>query len=172
MKSAYKLIMDHLTDRTSLIVTGQWNEVWKLQIPPKVKHFLWTLARGILSLRSNLNRRKIPVPIECGLCDAGVEDEFHMFLNCPKEKEVWNVAGLLETVESIPSSLRFADWLDEFWWRNAASVRCSGAMILWGLWGERNQLVWRHESRIEHLIVEGALTILDEWKMTRAIGEH
>ncbi|CAN1751886.1 hypothetical protein LINPERHAP1_LOCUS4492 [Linum perenne] len=45
-------------------------------------------------------------------------------------------------------------------------------MILWGLWGERNQLVWRHESRTAHLIVEGALTILDEWKMARAVGEH
>ncbi|CAN1848611.1 hypothetical protein LINPERHAP1_LOCUS39002 [Linum perenne] len=91
--------MEHMLDWDLLKVSGQWNVLWKMQIPPKVKHFLWRVTRRILPLRSNLIRRR--------------------------------------------------------------------AMVLWGLWGERNQIVWRQESKTPQLIVEGALSIWEAWKVAR-----
>ncbi|CAN1814009.1 Putative ribonuclease H protein At1g65750 [Linum perenne] len=172
VKSAYKLIMEYGYDRESLIVAGHWNALWKLQIPPKVKHFLWKLARRILPLRANLIRRRILVPVECGLCNSNQEDEFHLFLDCTKAKDIWREAGVLAKVEDLNATSNFFDWMGKFLGSTDASFQCYGAMILWGLWGERNQLVWRRESRTPHLVVEGAVSILEEWKAARTNGQQ
>ncbi|CAN1783725.1 hypothetical protein LINPERHAP1_LOCUS16372 [Linum perenne] len=127
--------MEYMRDRDFLKVSGQWNVLWKMQIPPKVKHFLWRVTRRILPLRSNLIRRRIPVPPECGLCNSEQEDEFHLFLHCPKAKDVWRAADLLEKIASIDASTTFADWIGNFLRTSVDSIKCHGAMVMWGLWG-------------------------------------
>ncbi|CAN1830202.1 hypothetical protein LINPERHAP1_LOCUS32784, partial [Linum perenne] len=54
VKTAYKLYMASAVGREGLRSQGNWNAIWKLQLPPKVKHFLWRLARGVLPLRRNM----------------------------------------------------------------------------------------------------------------------
>ena len=34
-----------------------WHKLWKLSCPPKVKHFMWRLARNSLALKMNIQRR-------------------------------------------------------------------------------------------------------------------
>ncbi|CAN1253998.1 Putative ribonuclease H protein At1g65750 [Linum perenne] len=172
VKSAYKLIMEYMYDQEALNVGGQWNVLWKMQIPPKVKHFLWRVARGILPLRANLIRRRISVPPECGLCNTDQENESHLFLICPKAKEIWRAAGLLEIIRDYAATSSFADWLGDLLKLNDAPVQCQSAMILWGIWGERNQIVWRRESKTPNLVADGALSILEEWRTARQHGKH
>ncbi|CAN1743347.1 Putative ribonuclease H protein At1g65750, partial [Linum perenne] len=57
VKTAYKLYMESAAGREVLRSQGNWNAIWKLQLPPKVKHFLWRVARGVLPLRRNLWHR-------------------------------------------------------------------------------------------------------------------
>ncbi|CAN1768664.1 hypothetical protein LINPERHAP1_LOCUS10757 [Linum perenne] len=95
-----------------------------------------------------------------------------MFLNCLKARDVWRAAGLLEKIGSIEATSNFADWLGDFLKMSEASVKSQGAMILWGIWGERNQLVWRRESRMPHLVADGALSIWEEWKAARQNGKQ
>ena len=34
-----------------------WQRLWKIDCPPKIKHFLWRLSHNTLALRKNLQRR-------------------------------------------------------------------------------------------------------------------
>lgn len=72
VKSAYH-VLDDDKERAQVWQEGQsssgsssaerksmsWLRIWKLQIPPKLKHFLWRLARNSLALKLNIQRRGI-----------------------------------------------------------------------------------------------------------------
>lgn len=40
---------------------GNWCALWKLKVPPKVKHSLWRLCRDVLPTCSNLAHRHVDV---------------------------------------------------------------------------------------------------------------
>ncbi|CAN1744284.1 Putative ribonuclease H protein At1g65750 [Linum perenne] len=172
VKSAYKVYMEFMADRASLNTAGSWKALWNQRVPPKVCHFLWRLGRGVLPLRSVLRRRHINVPAECGLCNTGSEDELHLFINCSKTKEVWSAAGLLGKIESTTAANSFDAWLGAFLQHWGEEDRSRGAMVLWSIWGERNQIVWNHESRTARLVADCGLTLLTEWRLARGIGRR
>lgn len=68
VKSAYKLYFDRILDREEWCVEGDWNKLWSLQIPLKVKHFKWRLGRDCLPNRSKLQNQRVECSLECVVC--------------------------------------------------------------------------------------------------------
>ncbi|KEH30222.1 hypothetical protein MTR_4g065063 [Medicago truncatula] len=54
VKSAYRVCVDVLINRDEWKVEGDWNKLWSLPIPPKVKHFMWRLGRDCLPNRQSI----------------------------------------------------------------------------------------------------------------------
>lgn len=54
VKSAYRVCVDVLINQDKWKVEGDWNILWALPIPPKVKHFMWRLGREYLPNRQRL----------------------------------------------------------------------------------------------------------------------
>lgn len=48
VRSAYRTLMERVLDTGQLLVEGDWRVLWKMKIPPKVKHLLWRLCRDVL----------------------------------------------------------------------------------------------------------------------------
>ncbi|KAL4587736.1 hypothetical protein LXL04_000610 [Taraxacum kok-saghyz] len=71
---------------------------WSKSVPLNVRCFVWkTLARRIL-VSSNLSIRGIAVESNlCTLCDAEIETEDHLLVNCKIAEEVreWILAGVV-----------------------------------------------------------------------------
>ncbi|CAN1816832.1 Putative ribonuclease H protein At1g65750 [Linum perenne] len=101
VKSAYKEVMERVYDRQQLKVQGAWKQLWELNLPPKTLHFTWRVGRGILPLRKTLQRRHLPVLVECGLCSGEAESELHIFGQCTVAEDCWRQAGLWEEVCSL-----------------------------------------------------------------------
>uniref|UniRef100_A0A7N2LLU9 Reverse transcriptase zinc-binding domain-containing protein n=1 Tax=Quercus lobata TaxID=97700 RepID=A0A7N2LLU9_QUELO len=38
-----------------------WNRIWRMNVPPKVRNFVWRACTGILPTRANLYRRRVPI---------------------------------------------------------------------------------------------------------------
>ena len=58
------MIMQRLVNVDSLAVSGDWNSIWKLNVPaPRVKMFLWRACRGCLPTRVNLRSRGVDCSI-------------------------------------------------------------------------------------------------------------
>lgn len=58
----------------------QWKFIWKLQVPPNIKLFLWKVHSEILPTKSFLKKR-IGVQfgdIQCQLCVTFEEDQEHL----------------------------------------------------------------------------------------------
>ncbi|XP_066334061.1 uncharacterized protein [Miscanthus floridulus] len=70
--------------------TSLWRSIWKLSCPPKLKHFLWRLARNSLALKLNLQRRGIKLDTRCPVCNRLDEDDGYCFLKCKFVKHCWS----------------------------------------------------------------------------------
>ena len=66
-----------------------WNHIWKLNIPPKVRNFVWHACSNILPTSTNLCRKRIPLNPACAICQQHDETVAHAFWGCPLARNVW-----------------------------------------------------------------------------------
>lgn len=66
-----------------------WKRVWSLNIPPKVRSFIWRAYSNILPTRENLHRRRVKVEPRCELCCQQPESTSHLLWECPFARNVW-----------------------------------------------------------------------------------
>ena len=66
-----------------------WRKIWKLNIPPKIKHFLWRALINSLPTKLNLKKRGVQVWEVCERCGAEKEDTNHILWLCPSARVVW-----------------------------------------------------------------------------------
>jgi hypothetical protein len=80
-----------------------WRTLWKLQIPGKVKIFIWRALHGILPLKSILVNRHVGTSGECPVCHSGPEDVLHLVFTCQAAKEIWQSLGLDRIIDDAIS---------------------------------------------------------------------
>ncbi|XP_074351807.1 uncharacterized protein LOC141690954 [Apium graveolens] len=56
-------------------------KVWHLQVPHKVKVFIWRFCRNVIHVRRRLSARGARVPITCPICLNDIEHMTHLFFN-------------------------------------------------------------------------------------------
>ena len=66
-----------------------WRKIWKLNVPPKVRTFLWRAYSGCLPIRENLHKKRIRVEQRCELCHHHTETIGHVLWECPLARNVW-----------------------------------------------------------------------------------
>ncbi|CAN1292582.1 hypothetical protein LINPERPRIM_LOCUS21643 [Linum perenne] len=165
VKGAYSLAGDLAGGNGFLHVEGEWRKLWRLELPPRMKHHLWRAARGVLPTRGALNARGVVMEDRCGLCNAEGEDVTHLFLTCEVAKRCWGVAGGADVLEGADGEGE--DW---GWWcmriirtKSQEEVRRM-AMVVWGLWKERNERVWNQKSMTEEMVIKMATDAVEEWR--------
>ncbi|KAJ1411565.1 Reverse transcriptase zinc-binding domain [Sesbania bispinosa] len=82
VKSAYFHITETMTDNSHLRVQGDWKYLSRLKVPNCVKVFTWRTLRGCLPARANLQKKGVPCPATCPLCEDALENEWHLFFGC------------------------------------------------------------------------------------------
>ena len=66
-----------------------WNSIWKLNVPSKVKHFLWRASMESLPTKDNLFSRHITPDKVCSLCEEHPEDTIHCLWLCDAVTGIW-----------------------------------------------------------------------------------
>ncbi|XP_021600717.1 uncharacterized protein LOC110606275 [Manihot esculenta] len=137
VKSAYFYALE-LSGKTSVLgYNDGWNRLWSLDVPPKVRDFLWRACRGVLPTRDILLRRGIHVPAACLFCDHD-ESISHVFLHCPMAVELWRLAGFSTTVD-FPIFMDFFIHIYNTFGRERTARM---AIHAWKLWHTRNERLW------------------------------
>jgi hypothetical protein len=86
------------TGQSSSSSNPVWGIVWKLQVPSKVRIFIWRALHGLIPGMSILANRHIKVPAQCPICKLGAEDIMHLMFTCKRANEVWAALGLKEFI--------------------------------------------------------------------------
>jgi hypothetical protein len=89
----------------------QHKKIWKLNIPLKIKIFLWYLQKGVILTKDNLARKNWRGSQKCVGCNSN-ETIRHLFLECPYARMVWRIV-YYATGLTPPRSIRhlFGSWL-------------------------------------------------------------
>ena len=70
VKSGFRLLCDGQDPAAVLNLADSedkvfWKNLWKIQVPEKIKHFLWRACTNSLALKDNLLKRKILLDAAC-----------------------------------------------------------------------------------------------------------
>lgn len=124
-----------------------YQQVWKLQSSPKIKHFLWRCLNNALPVAANMVYRHIGKDKRCSRCDGEAESVNHLLFQCPYARLVWVVAQV-----HIPPAGRWSESLfaNLYWVLNQKTKYPTEEVdeefvpwLLWRLWKNRNEFVFR-----------------------------
>uniref|UniRef100_A0A0A8ZJV0 Reverse transcriptase zinc-binding domain-containing protein n=1 Tax=Arundo donax TaxID=35708 RepID=A0A0A8ZJV0_ARUDO len=160
VKSAYHVLQDQ-QDRETPRQVGEsssatptqlgeslnWQKLWRLSCPPKIKQFLWRLAHDILPTRMNIRRRGMDVDTRCPVCMRFDEDGCHCFLKCKFARHCWqdmnldHIQLILAGLESAEQVLHHILGLEEI-------EQIKICVLMWVWWEERNKVNAGEQRRV------------------------
>jgi hypothetical protein len=124
-----------------------WKNLWKLQVPGKIKIFGWRALRGLMSCNAILANRHIIPDGGCPVCHNGAEDIKHLMFMCDRARAVWRSIGIWEKIRNFLQADRSGSIvLEELIFRGEKvhSLEVGLAELIltggWYLWWERRQL--------------------------------
>ncbi|XP_019166609.1 PREDICTED: uncharacterized protein LOC109162342 [Ipomoea nil] len=140
-----------------------WGNLWKLQVPPKWKNFLWRALSDNLPTLNNLINRRVELVNIYPACGLEEENDMHILCSCFFATRVWNISQLL-----IPSfnGRSFGQWT-ELWlgtsatYNSEAQGRICG--LLYDIWTARNEAVWDGRLPVPFVVVQRFTTRWDSW---------
>jgi hypothetical protein len=84
--SAYDLLTH--SEASTNTTNGNWHMIWKMQVPERVKSFIWVLKHGRLLTNFWKSKMSLGSP-SCCYCGDITETELHVLRDCPKCMHVW-----------------------------------------------------------------------------------
>lgn len=135
-----------------------WKHLWKLQVAPKVKFFIWALCHNVLPTRDNLFHRHITSDPICPLYqDTLPETATQLFLFCPKTVPVWSMLAQHMPIH-IHTTHSIEHWVAAQILKQQNSPDSTTlAYVLWNLWKARNHFIFCHQQLDPPQIVDSAL---------------
>lgn len=117
--------------------------VWNLDLPERLKVFIWKCLKGILPVRENVATRLHHVPASCPLCGVSDESTKHLFCLCPQAVPVWEASDFQDSSD-IAWDLSFNNWLLNWIIQLHKDKRRLSHFIsiLWASWKARNKVVF------------------------------
>ena len=70
---------------------GIWNQIWGLNVPNKVRHFMWLVCKEDIQTKHNLLRRKILLEDKYEQCGVESETAVHALWECAMLDKIWEV---------------------------------------------------------------------------------
>ncbi|XP_019167627.1 PREDICTED: uncharacterized protein LOC109163330 [Ipomoea nil] len=151
-----------------------WNNVWKLQVPPKWKVFLWRALLNILPSLDNLINRRVDIINIFPSCGLVEECVMYIFCSCPYAINVWQLSQI-----QIPpfANRNFLQWTEE-WLGGATGYtrelqgRICG--ILHSIWDARNSAVWEYVLPLPISLMRRHLAQWSSWMDSQQshVGEY
>lgn len=117
-----------------------WSAIWRSAAPPRVKFFAWLMSKNRLPTRVNLHKKTILPTPTCELCNANLEDTYHIFLRCPMAAAFWNMIQIIPEISSLSDlhNLELSGPLPTFLSSTFFLLCC------WRLWNHRNEVVFQN----------------------------
>ncbi|XP_026408144.1 uncharacterized protein LOC113303332 [Papaver somniferum] len=121
---------------------------WKLNLPPKIKHFLCKCINDCLAVNGNIGRYVQHVDKKCPLCNTHIETVDHLLLDCHVIKDMYT--GVNSVFTGMYNGNNLKNWVAT-WYANVTTTRqtnhdfiISAGFMLWHSWKSRCAKVFDH----------------------------
>ncbi|KAL5779613.1 hypothetical protein ACOSQ2_010350 [Xanthoceras sorbifolium] len=144
VKSGYwlaaSLARDEASSSSPSAGSSWWKFLWSLNIPAKVRMFVWRACRNLLPTRSLLAARRVPVGAGCPLCDAAVKSVLHSLWLCRSLVESKAAVPFLASLR-LPAAGSFLDFILACFSSLLVHEMELLLVLLWRFWFRRNHAV-------------------------------
>ncbi|KAL4610409.1 hypothetical protein ACB092_08G047800 [Castanea dentata] len=167
VRSAYRMLVanENLSLPSSSASTGVgsvWKKIWKVQVPNKIRHFLWRAAKDSLPTKQNLVARHIPVGNICDGCGDHSESVLHALWLYDQVRSVWmSDPGFLFLVQAKCRS--FMQLLEVLFAHGSGFRIALFTVVEWSLWQYRNRMREHQSVWPLHELGDWARTLLVEF---------
>ena len=161
VKSGYRRLLSSRNVISLGGTSGLWKTIWGLEVPNKVKNFIWRAIVNCLPTKLALKRKHIDISEIGSICNDNVEDVVHILIKCPFARRVWNVSRI---GDRSGGSVAMEDWWNQLIQGKDKMITNLAAMVSWSLWNNRNDIVWKGRSRQAAEIIKYAEELLREWQ--------
>ena len=127
VKSAYKTLINSYNVNTSGLDPIYWKKIWALELPAKVRNFLWRACTGCLPIMEALRSKQVAGVTLCPVCEQYPEDTCHALIKCNFARCVW---GLTTIGDINANTTSFNDWWKLILQKKKRGVQAKIAMIL------------------------------------------
>ncbi|PWA52202.1 hypothetical protein CTI12_AA456810 [Artemisia annua] len=138
--------MDHASSSSKSI--GEfWKQIWRLNVIPKIRLFLWKACSNALATRDGLFRRNCVSSPLCPICRTNPETKEHLLFECEWTKPIWFGSSLGLRLDGILGNIsdRINSLLSHI---KAGSSRTkflsTFASVAWSIWKTRNRFIFEH----------------------------
>ncbi|CAN0862946.1 Putative ribonuclease H protein At1g65750 [Linum grandiflorum] len=141
--------------------------IWSACAPSKVQCFCWLVFFKKIATIDNLQRRGMQLVNRCCLCGGDLETVDHLLLHCSFSSAVW--ARISSTLSLHgPGSSDCSGFIVAWKGMNcihrfAVTKKVILHAYFWGLWGERNNRIFRDESRTSLQVFYRIMLNIGKW---------
>lgn len=169
VKSAYQLLIATnegegaaMAEASSGAPDVRWTELWGLNLPPKVRFFLWRATKNILPIAGELFRRHINADPSCGSCRNELETISHVLVHCRGLRYLWSSAPFQIT----PVANHESFWSLYQKWKTSLSKEMFlvALVICWKVWDIRNKEIHGVEEGFTGDLVVWASEYLESYQ--------
>ncbi|KAK2374342.1 Ribonuclease H superfamily protein [Trifolium repens] len=169
VKSGYNAQIEWDTTEASQAQTSNyhkdelfWKNLWNIKVPPKQIHLLWRMWHNVIPVKANLINRGIICDSICPKCNKGPETINHLFLNCDWAKLVWFYSPLTIRTDNT-QTLNYRKWFHYMINNTSKENMQTISAIIYGMWNERNNKVFREKDTPVNETVDRAMQNLHEY---------
>ncbi|CAL1401146.1 unnamed protein product [Linum trigynum] len=116
----------------------KWKWLWSLNLPPKIRFFMWRCIRNALATKLNLFRRKCSPNTTCQLCNGEEESPIHCLFLCSHAEATWRT---LFPSNVVPQNI--SQWIFSLREEGNGEVCRQKIFCLWNIWKARNEFVFK-----------------------------
>lgn len=124
-----------------------WKNLWKLDLPGKIKIFAWRAIKELMPCNAILANRHIIPNGGCPVCQNGAENIKHVFFTCDRAKAVWRSIGIWDKIRGLleanqPESVMLEGIINRGDQIHTLNLGFAELLLTggWYLWWERRQL--------------------------------
>ncbi|XP_056688409.1 uncharacterized protein [Spinacia oleracea] len=150
VKSIYnQLILEKCQRQISTSENKFWKRLWKCDMMPKWKIFIWKIMNRAIAIKRNLQKRGMRVDGRCALCMEFTESDNHLFRDCSMSNHIWK-ASSLGINAGVNQHIDIREWIKNFmslFWNEDGGHSPRVLMFvatLWSIWLHRNEIIFRN----------------------------
>jgi hypothetical protein len=160
--SVKSMYLDYMDDHPSCAR----KYLWKLNIPLKIKIFMWFLQKKVLLTKDNLAKRNWTGCQKCCYCDA-LESIDHLFFECPFARVIWRMIHFAFNI-SPPDNVTdmFGNWLNGVDKVTKNKIRIGTSAVCWSMWNGRNDIIFNRKNGASFLqVIRLAVYWIQLWSL-------
>ncbi|CAN1787615.1 hypothetical protein LINPERHAP1_LOCUS17719 [Linum perenne] len=144
-----------------------WKWLWHLDLPPKIKFFMWRICRNALPTKVGLLSKRCGFSSTCLSCNADDETMEHMLFHCHVSRAIWEQDMPLLHLPTADQHAK--SWLSSIATSVSQVTATQIGFTLWYIWKMRNELIFQDISPSVSDISVRKSCELQQWTSNAAI---